>query len=272
MTKKRGYPALLMLRVATKLMYRHEHGIGIYIEMRYKTVLPVVMYWFWAFVSLVSVSLAATIQGRLDLGPQFNITGATVSRVHFRLHQIGNFSQTYGYSSETQLKDLDGNFEFNNVPLNSGVNATTHFVLYSSSMDFNLKPNRILLTFTNLDEQGDEYDVKGHRNVFGKEFFPSPEIMYPEQLEAIEVVPYVTISTISMAPMRTYYQQRNKGLLQSGPLAKLLDTRWKQAGVLTLIGLIVFPILLEKLDPETAKAVKEEQQKRQRQKYEIKQE
>ncbi|QLL34317.1 hypothetical protein HG536_0G01760 [Torulaspora globosa] len=230
------------------------------------------MRWIWAFISLLSVSFAATVRGRLDLGPQLNITRATVSRVHFWLHQIGNYSEGHGYSSETQLNDLDGNFQFENIPLNPGLNATTHFVMYSSSMDFNLKPNRILITFTNLDEQGEAYDVKAHRNVFGKEFFPSPDIAYPEELEQIEVSPYIKIAPISAAPMRVYYQQRNKGILQSGPLAKLFDTRWKQAGVITLIALVVFPIVLEKLDPETAKAVKEEQQRRQRLKYAAKEE
>lgn len=230
------------------------------------------MHWLWAFLSLLSVSFAATVRGRLDLGPQLNITGATASRVYFRLHQIGNYSEGSSYSSETRLNDLDGNFQFDSIPLNSGINATTHFVMYSSSMDFNLKPNRVLITFTNLDEQGEKYDVKAHRNVFGKVFFPSPDILYPEELEQIEVSPYIRISPISAAPMRVYYQQRNKGILQSGPLAKLFDTRWKQAGVITLVALVVFPILLEKLDPETARAVKEEQQKRQRLKYAVKEE
>ncbi|QLQ80236.1 hypothetical protein HG537_0D02370 [Torulaspora globosa] len=230
------------------------------------------MRWLWAFISLLSVTLAATIRGRLDLGPQLNMTGATVSRVHFRLHQIGDYYNKDGYSSETRLDDLNGNFQFDKIPLNPGINATTHFVMYSNSMDFNLKPNRILITFTNLDEQGTEYDIKAYRNVFGKEFFPSPDILYPEQLEQIDVNPYITITPINAAPMRVYYQQRNKGILQSGPLARLFDTRWKQAGVITLVSLVVFPILLEKLDPETAKAVKQEQQKRQRLKYAVKEE
>lgn len=226
--------------------------------------------WVWTLVSLLSVALAATVRGQLDLGPQFNITGATVSRIHFRLQQIGNYSNSNGYRSEARLKDLEGNFEFHDIPLNSGMNATTHYVMYASSLDFNLRPNRILIEFTNLDEKGELYEVKAYRNVFGKEFFPSPDILFPEELESVETNPYISISLVSMAPLRAYYQQRNKGIFQGGPLAKLLDTRWKQAGVITLIALVVFPIVLEKLDPETAKAIKEEQQKKQRLKYQVK--
>lgn len=228
--------------------------------------------WLCLLGSVLSTVLAATIKGKFDVGPYNNITGATTSRTNFKLHQIGNFSTISGYSANAHLKDLEGNFEFEDVPLNQGINATTHFVLYSSSLDFNLKPNRILIEFTNIDSDGQEYVMKAYRNFFGKEYFPSPDILYPEELEPVAVEPYITISLVSMAPLRAYYQQRNKGILQSGPLAKLLDARWKQAGVITMIALVAFPFLLEKLDPETAKAIKEEKQKKQREKYAIKHE
>lgn len=217
------------------------------------------------------MSLSASIKGRLDLGPQFNITGAAVPRTHFKLYQIGNYSQPQAYSDDVQLKDLEGNFEFENIPLNQGFNATTHYVLYSSSLDYNLKPNRILVEFRNLDQDGQIYEVKAFRNVFGKEFFPSADILYPEQLDTLTVEPYITISLVNLAPLRAYYQQRRKGFFQTGPLAKLLDNRWKQAAAITTIAVVAFPILLEKMDPATAKAIKEEQQRKQRDKYAVKQ-
>lgn len=226
--------------------------------------------WLCLIASIFSVSLAASVKGKLDLGPQFSIAGATIPRTNFKLYQIGNYSQPKAHSDHIHLKDLDGNFEFQNVPLNWGVNATTHYVLYSSSLDYNLKPNRILLEFTNLDQDGDDYTIKAFRNVFGKEFFPSSDILYPEQLEELPVNPYITITVVNLAPLRTYYQQRRKGFLQTGPLAKLLDNRWKQAAAITAVALIAFPILLEKVDPETAKAIKEEQQRKQREKYQVK--
>ena len=49
------------------------------------------------------------------------------------------------------FQDDEGNFEFANLPLNDGVNETTYYVMYPASMDFNLKPNRILIEFKNLE-------------------------------------------------------------------------------------------------------------------------
>lgn len=224
--------------------------------------------WVCFLLSLVS---AASLKGKLDVAPS-NITGATLSRTNFKLHQIGNFSEVHGYDCNVKLKDAEGNFEFEDIPLNKGFNATTYFVLYSSSLDFNLKPNRILVEFTNLDDNGDSYVLKAYKNFFGKEYFPSPEIIYPEELESVATDPFITINLVNMAPFRMYYQQRNQGMFQNGPLAKLLDARWKQAIAITALSVVAFPFLVEKLDPETAKAIKEENQKKQRERYEIKQE
>lgn len=227
--------------------------------------------WLCILASLLSVSLSASIKGKLDLSPHFNITGGTIPRTIFKLYQIGNYSQSHAYSDQVQLKDLDGNFEFEGVPLNPGLNATTHYVLYSSSLDYNLKPNRILIEFKNSDNDGTNYEIKAFRNVFGKEFFPSADIVYPEQLESLQTDPQITITLVNLAPLRAYYQQRRKGFFQTGPLARLLDSRWKQAAAITGIAVILFPILLEKMDPDTAKAIKEEQQRKQREKYAVKQ-
>ena len=54
---------------------------------------------------------------------------------------------------------------------------------------------------------------------------------------------------------------------KSGPIANILNSKYKMAGVITVVFMIVFPMILEKLDPETAKAIKEEKLKREREKY-----
>lgn len=213
---------------------------------------------------------AVTVRGRLDENA-INITGITWSKTFFKLYQVGNYSGL-PYSANAQLKNDKGDFEFENLPVNSGANATTYFVLYSGSIDFNLKPNRILVELINKDGNGESVEINAYKNVFGKEYFPSPEIVHPEELEPIETEPFIPINFVQIAPVRAYYEQRNIGMLQGGPLATLLDARWKQAAWITLIVLMVFPMILEKLDPETAKAVSEEKLRKQKEMYQIKQE
>lgn len=227
---------------------------------------PAMFLYLVSILACLSFISAASVRGRLDIGLS-NITGATLARSEFKLYQIGNYSNDLAYSAKTYLKNTEGDFSFENLPLNHGVNASTYFVLTSSSLDFNLKPNRILCEFINQNEDGSEYHLKAYKNIFGKEYFPSPDITYPEQLEALETEPFISIELINRAPLRLYYQQRNKGLFTGGPFASLLNARWKQALAVMLIGLILLPILLEKFDPATAKAIQEEKLKKQREKY-----
>lgn len=220
-----------------------------------------------AYLSLVR---GAVIKGRLDVDT-INITGVTRSKSLFKLYQVGNYSGLPFYSY-AHLKNDEGDFEFTDVPVNPGMNATTHFVLYSSSIDFNLKPNRILVELVNKDDAGANVELNAYKNIFGREYLPSPDIIYPEKLEKIEMDQYIPITLIQMVPMRAYYEKRNIGMFQSGPLASLLDAKWKQAGLITAVTLMAFPYILEKLDPETAKAVREEKLKQKREKYQVKQE
>ncbi|GAV48217.1 hypothetical protein ZYGR_0I05140 [Zygosaccharomyces rouxii] len=219
---------------------------------------------------ILSTVSAFTVRGRFDANV-LNITGVTWSKTFFKLYQVGNYSGV-PYHAKAQLKNEHGDFEFQNVPVNPGSNATTYFVLYSGSIDFNLKPNRILVELINKDDDVESVEINAYRNIFGKEYFPSPDIVHPEELEPIETDPFIPITLVQMAPIRTYYEERNTGMLQGGPLATLLDARWKQAGWITLIILMVLPVVLEKLDPETAKAVNEEKLRKQREMYQIKQE
>lgn len=217
-------------------------------------------------LSICSLALAATIKGKLELGP-FEITNRAVVNTHFKLYSVGNNSFE-PFAAEAQISDVNGSFVFTDVPVLPQVNSSTYYVLHSLSLDFNLKPNRILIELTNVGEG--EPTIKAYKNIFGKEYFPSPEIMYPESLEEIAAYPYITISTINKAPLRMYVQQRNVGMFQSGPLASIVNSKYKMAGVITVIMMLLFPMVLEKLDPETAKAVKEERIRKQREKYETK--
>ncbi|CAI4044269.1 hypothetical protein SUVZ_10G0200 [Saccharomyces uvarum] len=219
---------------------------------------------FCVLGSVINATVAGTVKGRLDLAAN-NITGFVLTRTSFKLYQIGNFSTEYPYTATTTFQDDEGHFEFVNVPLNQGVNATTYYVMYPASMDFNLKPNRILIEFQNL-ENG-TLQLKAFKNFFGRENFPSKDITYPEKLEPMKVDPYIQVEILQKAPIRSYFQVRNVSIFSTGIVGNILNSRWKLAGVITLIALVVFPIIVEKLDPETARAIKEEAKRKQREKY-----
>lgn len=139
-----------------------------------------------AFIYVVSATARrGTIKGRLDLAAS-NITGFVSTRTSFKLYQIGNFSTEYPYTSTTMFQDDEGNFEFANLPLNDGVNETTYYVMYPASMDFNLKPNRILIEFKNL-ENG-TLQLNAFKN-FWKRIFPIQRYNVPRKITIYEGAP-----------------------------------------------------------------------------------
>lgn len=221
---------------------------------------------FLLFVQLsVSLVSAATIKGQLQLGFA-NITNSAIARTHFNLYELSEpLNGKTAYKDVAKLRDLEGNFEFQNVPINETINATTYFVIYPYSKDFNLKPNRILIEFSQNDNG--TITQKAFKNYFGREYFPSEEIQYPDSLDETPTEPFIKVSVVNKAPFRQYLQIRNEGFFKSGPLAGLFDSRWKVAGIITLLAVVIFPFLVEKFDPATVQAMKEESLKRQKEKY-----
>lgn len=213
---------------------------------------------------LVSVCLAVSIDGKFQFSLG-NLTKNAIRRTSFDLHQIGNYSTKVPYKDSVRLLDLDGNFKFDDLPINGGVNETTYFVLTSSSLDYNLAPNRILIEFVNL-ENG-TLQMNGYINYFGREYFPSKDIIHPDKLDQISVEPYVVVSVIQKAPFRAYFQIRNSGMLNDGIVGSILSSRWKLAGVITVICVFVFPMFLDKIDPDAALLLKEEALKKKRDQY-----
>ena len=213
----------------------------------------------------LTVSAAASIKGRLVL-PDHNITRDDLRRTSFRVYQIGNYSTPEPYTAVTKLKDLEGNFEFDNLPVNTNdVNETTYFVLYPSSLDYNLRPNRILIEFTNM-ENG-TLQMKGYKNFFGREYFPSKNIVHPERLQEAAVEPYVKVSAVKEAPRRMYVQERTAIAAQNNPLLSFINAPWKVAVLLVVGGLLALPTIVEKLDPEAAKMMRERALEQKKQRY-----
>ncbi|AGO10892.1 AaceriAFR619Wp [[Ashbya] aceris (nom. inval.)] len=217
-----------------------------------------------AFQLLSVVAALTTINCRLDLSPR-QISRKELLRTHLHLYQVGNFSGQ-PYSAKATLRDSEGRFQFADLPVSHDENSTVYFQLVASSQDYNLKPNRVLVE---IQGRGEELEpaVRAFQNVFGREHFPSPEIVYPEQLVELEVEPELVISYVHAAPLRNYIVTRRGGILDSGPLAGIFRSKYKLAAVVTILALLLFPMLVEKFDPATVEAIKEQRLSQTREKY-----
>ncbi|CAL9736237.1 protein Sop4p [Monosporozyma servazzii] len=218
-------------------------------------------------VLLVNTILAISIKGQFDVSP-YNISNVKISNTHFKLQQIGDIEDNkHPIKSVAYIQDSNGTFQFNNIELNKGVNKTTQFVISPISKDFNLKPNRVLVEFK--EHENGTIETRGFKNYFGREYFPSKDIKFPEHLESIAIEPMVTFSLVQKQPFRQYLQVRNIGILSSGPIASILHSRWKMSLLVVALGVIAFPIYIENFDPETVKAMKEQKQRQKREKYQF---
>ncbi|CDO92393.1 unnamed protein product [Kluyveromyces dobzhanskii CBS 2104] len=222
---------------------------------------------------LVTSSLAFDIKGRLDLRLR-NVTQHDISRSYFTLYKIqgpneqDKYSELVPYSKSATLQNTYGEFTFTDVPVDLGLNRTTYFTINSHSTEFNLKPNRVLIKITG-NGSGQEPSLTAFENKFGREYFPSADIAFPETLKLLplDTSGRLVITTINKQPFRRFMQIRNPGIFQSGPIASILTSKFKLAGVITVLFLVLFPIMLEKFDPETAKQMRQEKLQRENAKY-----
>lgn len=218
-------------------------------------------------LSLLHVAIASPattdIQGKIDLRGYTKKTDRnTWSRISLTLNQIYQNNSIpashYFYDAETAVKTTSGDFNFENVVLDTE-NEYSYYVLKAQSLDFNFQPNRVLVKVQSNDTSAVQYFA----NYMGREYFPSPEILYPEQLQELKTL---TFRPLADLPMRAYVQPRKLGFLKSGPLAGIFQSKWKTGALIAVVASITLPYIMEKLDPETAKAIKEEKAKMKRNK------
>lgn len=158
------------------------------------------------------------------------------------------------YTLKRKMFSSNGDFSFEKVPLNSNSNVSYYSIKAISSV-FNFSPNRILVTVPNDDPQNITYQA----NAIGKDNFASTDILYPESL------PYMKTLVIKPAkdtPIREYVINKTEGILQSGFIGDILASKWKTAGIVTAIFMMIFPYILEYIDPEAAAEMKERKKAR----------
>lgn len=230
--------------------------------------------WWFTFLNLVyfiAFCKAIDIKGNLNLSP-YNITDYKITRTYFDLQQIDlnniDSDSFEFYRDRAYINNINGDFKFENIPINLQINETAKFIIYPRSIDFNLKPNRVLIEFTLLPNG--TLTQNAWKNYFGREYYPSVDNKFAEKLDQIDMEPSINFTLVNKQPFRQYFQERNSSLLENGFIASILSSRWKMALVITGIALMIFPMIVEYIDPETSQELKLENERKQRAKYEVK--
>lgn len=235
---------------------------------------------------------AFTLYGQIELPEGAGgFTRYMIPRNQIRIYELNTSTP---YSANTYVHDAQGHFAFRDVPINQGVNATTKFAVYPSSMDFNLRPVRMLVEVR--DCGNGTIDVQAFMNIFAREYW-APEnatnadtLIHVKPIKAPKTyndvaaqdqekenadfsteMPWITLrfGVISQEPLRKYLQQRNVGILNSGIVGNILSSRWKTAGVVTMLALFLVPQVIARLDPDTMKALKQDEREKIRAKYTV---
>jgi hypothetical protein len=188
----------------------------------------------FSLLGIVRVVLCATLPGQLDL--KRNLTSRDVQNTWIELEQMT--SDTSGFKRMAYLHK-DGFFEIGNIP-------EGEYILTVNSIDYNLLPFKARVEVTQDDsisayviQATSKWEIKGQQIPLPLQIIANPA--YPE---------------------RGYIQERTPSIFKSGPIATVANNPLYLFAA--LLGLLVIgaPYLMEKFDPETAKAMREERQAR----------
>lgn len=182
---------------------------------------------------LVHQSFCALIEGLIE----FPVDAAhlDVIKTHIELIEVHNDVNRVPLKQKTRVNQTGG-FEFWYIP-------NGEYLLSVSSLSYNFEPFKTKIV---VDEVVKAYIVQPNKP-FDK---PAAEIPHP-----IKVAPN------PITPRREYLKKRSKGILDSGPLATIVNNPWYLGMAIFTLALIAVPMVLEKFDPETARLVQEQRLK-----------
>ena len=157
-------------------------------------------------------------------------------------------SEKVYYTQKEKLINAEGSFSFKDVELNPNSNVS-YYNIKAISTYLNFSPNRVLVTIPHDPTQNVTYQA----NAIGKDNFATPDILHPENLPYMKAL---VIKPLKDTPVREYVINNTEGILQSGFVGDILASKWKTAGIVTAFFMMVFPYILEYLDPEAAVEMK----------------
>lgn len=186
---------------------------------------------------LIRFTVCATVEGYLELPGEY--TNLDLEHTSIELLEITNDLNKSPIKRHGYINNK-GIFKFTDIPKGS-------YLLSLSHIEFNLVPFKSRVDINEQDE------VVIHL-VQGAQLWEElgPEIPHP-----LRVIPNTKF------PERQYIKNRNPSILESGPIATVINNPLYLAGVFLVILAVAGPYLLEKFDPETAKLMKEQKAQRQ---------
>lgn len=212
---------------------------------------------------LIDLSIVDIINNQTSTSNRLKNTRSLLNTIELELNPVYPYkiedsneinSKKLYFTKKERVANSKGDFSFKNVPLDSNSNVSYYNIKAISSY-LNFSPNRVLVTVPNDDVQNITYQA----NVIGKDNFPSPDILYPESLPFMKAL---VIKPLKKTPIREYVINKTEGILQSGFIGDILASKWKTAGIVTAIFMMIFPYILEYIDPEAAAEMKERKKAR----------
>lgn len=225
---------------------------------------------FYALISLFLVNAeTVTLDGLIDLSivdilnnqtlkiPRLQNSRSLLNSIELELNPVYPYDDISNeehnnkvyFTLKEKVINSEGVFSFKNIPLHSTNNVSYYNIKATSSL-LNFSPNRILVTVPHDAKQNITYQA----NAIGKDNFATPDILHPETLPYMKAL---VIKPLKDTPVREYIIKKTEGILQSGFVGDILASKWKTAGIVTAIFMMLFPYILEYIDPEAAAEMKE---------------
>lgn len=190
-------------------------------------------------VFLLRFAVGATVEGYLELPGE--LTNLESTHLSIELLEITDDLDKVLVKRNAHI-NKEGKFKFNEVSQGT-------YLLSLAHIDFNLVPFKTRVDINEADE------VSVHL-VQGAQSWSELGLQIPHP---IRVIPNTKL------PERQYIKKRVPGILESGPIATVVNNPLYLGGIFLVIISVAGPYLLEKFDPEAAKMIKETKAKKQSQ-------
>ncbi|ONH68249.1 Protein SOP4 [Cyberlindnera fabianii] len=182
-------------------------------------------------LSVLQTVLGADFVGELDLGRA--LTAHDVGRTDIHILEVISTGTHQPVKKRAHLKP-DGTFKFKDL-------APGTYIISASSIDYNLVPYKARVDVTPDDEIKAYYIPPGQKWADSDKLnLTLPMKVYPQ----------------SKAPLKEYIKRRSPGLLESGPIATIINNPLYLAGVIIMITVALLPKIMEFMDPEGIAEIK----------------
>lgn len=236
-TEVRGGVGMWISRGAVLIFIKFKDIVKIKLSVGKRGIKMKLLWLSLVLGSIIRLVIGATVEGFLELPGE--LTNLDLVHTSIDLQEITT-DLDRNPTKRSAFINHEGVFKFNQVPKGS-------YILSLAHIEYNLVPFKSRVDVDDADE------VSVHL-VQGAQKWEEIGLEIPHP---IRVIPN------TKSPERQYIKKRVPGILESGPIATVVNNPLYLAGIFFVIIAVAAPYLLEKFDPEAAKIMKETKAQRQ---------